>query len=171
MEWNITCSLVNNDTSRLQVAEILEQSVYDGLDPLLTKETIELVYVYELCDETVANHNGATSLSRRRLETLNATEIKFYLIVSRACNACDGEMFNETNEALIVIVDNGSLSNDIQNKSGNEITAVISPGSVNSTYNLQANSPTGNPSVAPTPQPTGPTVSTLYYLLFICLLL
>jgi hypothetical protein len=51
LSWNVTRPL--NGTA-LQVANIIEVSIYESLDP--TVEELRSVYVYELCDEEITKH-------------------------------------------------------------------------------------------------------------------
>ncbi|KAL3785927.1 hypothetical protein ACHAWO_001220 [Cyclotella atomus] len=48
LKWNISCSVLNDPRSLIDVAQIIERSTYDDIAPLLTIETIELVYVYSI---------------------------------------------------------------------------------------------------------------------------
>lgn len=167
LQWNISCAELN-DTTIVDVAQIIEKSTKDGMDATLPSYIyLTYVYVYELCDLQVSDHAGYPSPGRR-LETASSL-IKMFHIVEQECNYdCSDEIFQATDEALSTIVDDGSLSEAIQTASGDIITAVINA-KVNSTFTVQTGSPSTGPTSSPTtyaptkrptPQPTPrPTVS------------
>ena len=147
VEWNITCSELN-DTSIISVAEVVEQSIYEGMQPEMNSMSIELVLVTAMCNQTVGAHPGYSGPSTRRLQTIPMTEIEFTTTVKYNCIDCSDEMFDITNSALVTIVDNGSLTTIIQGNSNGVIQAVINPGSTNSTLEdsvTTTNQPTNRP--------------------------
>jgi hypothetical protein len=151
LKWNISCSVLNDPRSLIDVAQIIERSTYDDIAPLLTIETIELVYVYSICNRMVGNHPGYSGKSTRRLQN-SISEIKLLTYVSSGCDRCSELIFNETAHALAQVVDNGTLTKSIQDNSNGTIRASINPG-VDSTYVIVGN-PTTKPSTSPTSSPT-----------------
>jgi hypothetical protein len=144
LQWNIECSGLNGATL-VNLAQIVEKSVHNGLISQLLDEELQTIYVYELCGLPVDEHspypNGA-----RRLQTGSSSEIKMYSVVSAICIGCQQEIFTVTNNALKTIVENGSLTDSIQSESGGTIEAEIGP-VVESSY-VTVNAP-----VAPTRKP------------------
>jgi hypothetical protein len=124
------------------------------MDSTLPKDLLlEYVYVDKLCNATVGEHTGFPIA--RRLE-VGTSDIKLFEVVSKSCVGCEEEIFNTTNIALVNIVNDGSLSSSIQNKSGGVITAVIN-GNITSNFIITTSRPTSAPSTA-TPVTTAPTL-------------
>jgi hypothetical protein len=146
LTWNFTGCDSLNATTLVDVAKIVEQALYETTDPLLPNGYYQqLVYVYELCGQAVADHMGYPPA--RRLQA-SQEEIKLFQVVSTACQGCQEEMFNNTISALVTVANDDSLTNSIQNKSGDIIQAVIN-GNVSSTYILTTDRPTSAPTNAP----------------------
>jgi hypothetical protein len=125
---------------------IVEEATYNSVNTNLQNDTqLEYAYVYELCNTTVGNHTGYPS--SRRLEA-STSEIKLYQILSKECDGCQEEMFNDTTTILQTVVNDGSLSSSIQNKSGDLITATIDP-NITSSFTVITSSPTSAPTAAP----------------------
>jgi hypothetical protein len=144
--WNITCDSINS-TTLVEVAKIIEKSVYQDLDSQLNPDTtLDAVYVYELCGQKLETHVGFPP--GRRLQ--QNSEIKMFTVVSEACASgdvgqCGQDLFDQANAGLVTIVGDGSLSNTIQVNSGDVIAAVIN-GITNSTFNVTStNAPTRSP--------------------------
>lgn len=154
LQWNITCSEIT-DEELVQVAQIIEQSTHDGMDPNMPEDTfLKYVYVYELCGRPVEEHDGFPTPVRRLQTSALTSDIKMYHLVEKECDFdCSEEMFDGTDAALATIVDDGSLSESIQAGSNDIITAVIN-GKSNSTFVVQTSSPTTQPSKSPSTSPT-----------------
>lgn len=120
LEWDVNCSSIN-DT--LQVAQIFEQAVYEGMHAQLqsTNSSVNTVYVQELCGKSVQNHTGYSGSSSRFLEENNMTDIELYVVVIKACASCEKLLWNETNTAIRRIVGDGSLSASVSNKTDGAI--------------------------------------------------
>ena len=142
--WNITCPL--NGTAE-EVANIISQSVYDGT----VEETdgLQYVYVYELCGEEVSS---TPYPPRRRLQA-GESAIRLKSIITSTCNGCEDDMFNQAEEALRKIVEDGSLSENIQDNSGDEITAVINTTITDTSSEVITNPPTAAPANPTTEAP------------------
>ena len=137
----------------MNLAQVVERSVYDGLDSQSLNGQLQNVYVYELCDLPVDEHSPYPNGVRHLQTSSSSSDIKLYSVVSALCIGCQQEMFTVTNNALKTIVENGSLTNSIQSESGGTIVAVIGP-DVSSSYDT-VNAPTG----APTHKPSTPSKS------------
>eukprot|EP00956_Cyclotella_meneghiniana_P044822 scaffold338194_cov79-Cyclotella_meneghiniana.AAC.1 len=142
--WNITCPL--NGTAE-EVANIISQSVYDGT----VEETdgLQYVYVYELCGEQVSSTPYPPG---RRLQA-GESAIRLKSIITSTCNGCEDDMFNQAEEALRKIVEDGSLSQNIQDNSGDEITAVINTTITDTSSEVITNPPTAAPANPTTEAP------------------
>jgi hypothetical protein len=148
LQWNLTCDGLN-DTLFVELAQIIEEAVFEDMKALLTNDTVDLVYVSTLCDQTVDNHDGYPVSSLRRLQSFNVSAIGLTTTVSSECDGCSETLFNASNSALTTIVDDGTLTESIQNKTNGAIQAAVSPG-VNSSFTVVTKSPT----IAPNPTPT-----------------
>lgn len=154
------------------MAEIVEKAVYDtSVQQLFSNYTMELVNVYNLCNETVPAHPGySTSVRRlqsslsvmqmlqivsatgfspaRRLQT-SRNEVKLYQVVSTVCSSnCEEEIFNNTATTLVKTIEDGTLTQAIQENSADVIQVTISP-NVISNYTVTTSRPTRAPSSAP----------------------
>jgi hypothetical protein len=151
--WNFTCDTINS-TTLVEVAKIIEKSVYQDLEPQLNAgTTLDVVYVYELCGQTVETHVGYPP--GRRLQSAPQSDIKMFTVISEVCASsdvgqCGQDLFDQADEGLDTIVGDGSLSNTIQDNSGNVITAVIN-GITNSTFNVTSTNAPTRPPVSSTP--------------------
>lgn len=143
--WNITCPL--NDTAE-DVADIVAQCVYDGT--VGGTDGLQYVYVYQLCGVMVSS---TPYPSERRLQA-EESEIKLKSVVTKTCNGCENDMYNEAKSALDSIVKDGSLSDNIQDKSGDTITAVVDPTIFVSNYEVITNPPSAAPTTNPTSSPS-----------------
>ena len=149
--WNITCPL--NGTAD-EVADIVAKSVYDGT--VGETDGLQYVYVYELCGESVSS---TPYPSGRRLQT-EESAIRLKSIVTTTCNGCEDDMFNEATDALVKIVENGSLSESIQDNSGDVIAAAINPDLIVTNSEVITNPPTAAPiTMGPTVDPDDPSTS------------
>lgn len=111
VEWNASCSELNA-TALVEVAQVIEQSVYEGMSSNLKNgETINFVYVYSLCNQNVENHTG--SVFARRLQSGNTSSISFLTTVTSGCENCASFVYTESKYALETIVDDETLSNTI----------------------------------------------------------
>jgi hypothetical protein len=156
LTWNITCSLINT-TTLIEIANIVEESVYNTMDSTLPNDLLlEYVYVDKLCNTTVGGHPGFPTA--RRLE-VGTSDIKLFEVVSKNCVGCQEDIFNTTNAALVEVVNDGSLSSSIQNKSGDVITADFS-GNVTSNFTVTTSRPTSAPTATPvTSAPVAPVTN------------
>jgi hypothetical protein len=152
MQWNATCASLN-DTALLEMASAVEAAIYDGLIPTMNGQTLELVYVYELCNRSVADHSGYSD-SRRRAQTTPVSDIGVYTVISRECNDCQDQLFEETDSALDVIVDDGTLSAEIKDRSTLIDGVIDRQTGVMSTFTVVADSPTNAPTSHPTSGPS-----------------
>jgi hypothetical protein len=145
LTWNITCSAVNTEAARIDVANIVEESTYGTVGSRLTSDIqLELVYVYELCGFTIGTHTGYPPA--RRLQT-STSDVKLYQVVSKNCGGCEAEIFNATDTALTAVVNDGSLSDSVEQNSGNTISAAFR--NVTSNYSPATSRPTKQPSLKP----------------------
>ena len=150
LQWNITScdELRGNATALLSLAKVIEESIYNGVDPQLTTgEDVESVLVYELCGEDVPDHEGFSM--DRRLQFADSSNIGVLTVVSKTCLDCQEVMFTDTKEALESIVNDGSLITAIGTTTeiGN---AAFNPGVV-STFTRITDSPTASPTVSSSP--------------------
>jgi hypothetical protein len=154
IQWNATCASLD-DTALLEMASAVEAATYDSLLPTMNGLTLELVYVYELCNRSVADHSGYSS-SRRRAHTTPApaSDIGFYIVVSKECNDCLDKLFEETDSALDVIVNDGTLSAEIKDRSTLIDGVIDRQAGVMSTFTIVTGSPTNAPTSHPTLSPS-----------------
>ena len=143
LQWNVECSSLDS-AALVTLAQIIEKSVYDGIESQLSNGNgvLQSTYVSELCDQLVDEHSPYPD-GLRRLQTGSSTDVKLYSVVSSDCIGCQQEMFTATNNALTTIVENGSLADSIQSESGGTIDVVIDP-VVDSSFVI-VNAPTGAP--------------------------
>jgi hypothetical protein len=154
LTWNITCSLINT-TTLIEIANIIEESVYSTMDSTLPNDLLlEYVYVDKLCNTTFGERPGFPTA--RRLE-VGTSDIKLFQVVSKNCVGCQEDIFNTTNAALVEVVNDGSLSSSIQNKSGDVIAADFSQ-NVTSNFTVTTSRPTSAPSTA-TPVTVAPVTN------------
>eukprot|EP00956_Cyclotella_meneghiniana_P041850 scaffold242052_cov26-Cyclotella_meneghiniana.AAC.1 len=160
LKWNTTCGAYATYDELVAAAKIIEQSVIDMIN-LPGDNTLNLVHVYKLCNTTI-DHGGTPVIkkSRRLQVAVVTTDINMYQIVSKQCNTDSSqEMFDDANNALKEIVDNGSLTKSIQSNSQGVIKAMINPNSeaVDSVFVTMTASPTvtpGSPSSSPSSKPS-----------------
>jgi hypothetical protein len=152
MQWNATCASLN-DTALLEIASAFEVATYDSLLPIMDGQTLELVYVYELCNRSVADHSGY-SASRRRAQTTPSSGIGFYTVISKECNDCQDQLFEETDSALDVIVNDGTLNAEIKDRSTIIDGVIDRQAGVMSTFTIVTDSPTNAPTSHPTLSPS-----------------
>jgi hypothetical protein len=106
--WNITCEAINSTTLVVEVAKIIEKSVYQDLEPQLNVvTTLDVVYVYELCGQTVETHVGYPP--GRHLQSAPQSDIKMFTVVLEFCASgdvvqCGQDLFEQTNGGLDTIV-------------------------------------------------------------------
>lgn len=152
MEWNITCPLIG--TTILEAAQIVEQSMFEGMSDNVNGLTS--TYVYEICGEEVSEHSPYPS--GRRLQTA-ASEVRATVVVSTTCNGCGDEMFDEADNALTMILEDGSLTGLVQGNSGGVIEAVFDPDVLITTSQNITNPPTKAPTTPPTDEPSNSPVT------------
>jgi hypothetical protein len=159
LEWNITCSELNA-TTLLDVAQLVEQSIFDKVSPQLPNEVLDYVLVNSMCSQPVQAHATYTGPASRVLATGNATSILFQMqITGTGCSDCGEQVFNNTNTAIETIVRDGSLTSSIQNKSANLIRVVINPNVTDSTFTTVTNRPTTSPALSLPPSHSPSMVS------------
>jgi hypothetical protein len=124
VEWDFECS---PDTSLIEVAKVIEESIRDGLEQKV--HGLNRVFVYELCSRAATNPT---------------TEIGFNTIIS-SCAGYEAAATIEIRTALESIIGNGILASSIARASNGEIQTIISAG-VKSTYEVIAGSQAGPPS-------------------------
>jgi hypothetical protein len=141
LTWNITCPL--NGTTTLEAAQIVEKSIYDGMNS--TVDGLQTVYVDNLCNETVAAHSPYPS--GRRLQNA-ASNVTATVVVSTTCNGCENNMAQGANDALDAIIKDGSLTQSVQNNSAGAIQAAFEDNLV-TTSTVISNPPSAAPSKSP----------------------
>ena len=153
--WNATCPRSDPASD----AEILSKSLYDTF-LLQMDESVQSVDVYEICGEVVdASPHPPPA---RRMQS-SGSEIKFLTIVTTKCTGCENDMYQDADEALDLMVSDGSLDSSIQSNSNGTIDGSVT-GVVDTSYTPMTNppskAPTKKPTAVPTNQPTQGAKST-----------
>ncbi|KAL7480584.1 hypothetical protein ACHAW6_006270, partial [Cyclotella cf. meneghiniana] len=150
LEWNFNCSDVNNATL-LNVATVVEKSIFEGIAPQITPLELVSVFVWSICNHTFLPNTLRTVHGTRLLEEVPLTKIEFIAQVTTQdhCDNCGQQLFTATSSALQSIVKSENLTSSIHINSNGTILAVINPNSTNSTFTLSTSSPTKSPSSSP----------------------
>eukprot|EP00804_Cyclotella_cryptica_P013053 CCRYP_002359-RA/>CCRYP_002359-RA protein AED:0.09 eAED:0.14 QI:151/0.85/0.75/1/0.85/0.75/8/502/1448 len=147
VEWNYTCPNPPNNTLLLEVANTIEVAVFNKLDPELTGQQRNLIFVYvsQLCNQLVDSHSPYTG-SRRLVDK---TSVEIILGVSEPCTSCEDTLVNATVDLLETIVNNGTLASEISSISNGVIDASFTPNSTVSQQIPVTDSPSASPSTSP----------------------
>lgn len=96
----------------MNTSQQVEQSVYEEL-VAKSNSSINLVYVYEMCNEAVDSHSPGYS-SARRLE-VTSTKLR----IDSSCIGCSAtELFDEIDDLLKTVVNDGNLTETFKKVSG-----------------------------------------------------
>jgi hypothetical protein len=156
LEWNLTC-FEYNSTALVDVAKVVEQSIFEGVDPQLSNEVLEHVLVTGLCGKAVQSHDVLLNSSVRLLQAANMSEIILQMqITETGCVDPVEGIFSSVNSALNSIVSDGTLTSFIRRNSTGRIQAVINRSFVISSFSFVSDCPTMNPTHAPSSMPSKP---------------
>ncbi|KAL3805312.1 hypothetical protein HJC23_009019 [Cyclotella cryptica] len=156
--WNLTCSLYNDESTILYNAKIVEQSLFDMIDAELKEsQSLDYVLVTEICERSVPSHNGTTGMTRRWLQMTNLSAVLFTMEATEICGNCGSNVtvgdsiFRDIARIIDNGIDSGNLTKAIQSISEWQIQAVVEPNSTSSNYTLKTETPLGS---SPTTSPT-----------------